>query len=50
LPVWHRVTKAEVGGYSPSLADKLARNTSDFTVAEIATDIAEVIEGARQIH
>jgi hypothetical protein len=48
LPVWHRVTKAEVVGYSPSLADKLARNTSDFTVDEIATEIAEVIEAARQ--
>lgn len=42
LPVWHRVTKAEVVGYSPSLADKLARNTADFTVAEIASEIAEV--------
>ncbi len=50
LPVWHRVTKAEVVGYSPSLADKLARNTSDFTVAEIATEIAEVIDGARQVN
>jgi hypothetical protein len=24
LPVWHQVTKADVMGYSPSLADKLA--------------------------
>ena len=48
LPVWHRVTKAEVVGYSPSLADKLARNTGDFTVSEIADEIAEVIEAARR--
>ena len=48
--MWHRVTKAEVVGYSPSLADKLARNTSDFTVGEISTEIAEVIEDARQVN
>lgn len=47
LPVWHRVTKAEVTGYSPSLADKLARNTADYTVAEIASEISEVIGVAR---
>lgn len=43
LPLWHRVTKAEVVGYSPSLADKVARSTSDFTVQEIAKEIAGVI-------
>jgi Domain of unknown function (DUF1883)/TIR domain len=47
LPVWHRVTKAEVQGYSPSLADKLARSTHDSTVEEIASEIAEVIATAR---
>jgi len=43
LPIWHNLTKKEVIDYSPSLADKLARNTSSFTVEEIATEIAEVI-------
>ncbi len=43
LPLWHRVTKAEVIEYSPSLADKLALRTSDNTVEEIAAEIAEVI-------
>ena len=33
LPVWHNITKREVINYSPSLADKLARSTTDFTVA-----------------
>jgi len=43
LPIWHRITKAEVVSYSPSLADKLARNTSDFTLEEIAEEIASLI-------
>ena len=47
LPVWHRVTKAEVVGYSPSLADKLARSTSEFTVDEIADEVAQVIKRTR---
>lgn len=47
LPIWHRVTKSEVQGYSPSLADKLARSTHDSTTDEIATEIAEVVEAAR---
>jgi len=43
LPLWHRISKAEVIAYSPPLADKVARNTSDLTVEEIAHEIAEVI-------
>jgi len=43
LPIWHNITKKEVVDYSPSLADKLARNTATYTVEEIATEIAEVI-------
>lgn len=45
LPVWHKVSKEEVMSYSPSLADKVARSTSTNTVAEIASEIAEVIHG-----
>lgn len=45
LPIWHNITKKEVIDFSPSLADKLARNTSAYTVEEIATEIAEVING-----
>lgn len=36
LPIWHDITKQEVIDYSPSLADKVARNTSQETVEEIA--------------
>ncbi len=49
LPLWHRITKNEVLARSPSLVDKLARNTSDFTVEEIATEIAEVINGSHAV-
>lgn len=43
LPIWHDITKQEVIDYSPSLADKVARNTSQETVEEIAIEIAELI-------
>ena len=43
LPIWHNVSKREVMSYSPSLADRLARNTSTHTVEEIAAEIVDVI-------
>lgn len=43
LPLWHKMTKDEVISYSPTLADRLARSTSDFTIDEIAEEIAEVV-------
>jgi hypothetical protein len=46
LPLWHKIAKAEVIGYSPSLADKLARTTCDLTVDEIACEIAGLVEAA----
>jgi len=48
LPLWHRLTKAEVMAHSPSLADKLARSTADSTLEEIAAEIAEVVSAATQ--
>lgn len=45
LPVWHNVSKKEVMGYSPSLADRVARSTATHTVEEIAAEIVEVIRG-----
>jgi hypothetical protein len=45
LPIWHNITKQEVIDYSPSLADKVARNTAVYTIEEIATEISEVING-----
>lgn len=45
LPIWHGITKQEVLDYSPSLADKVARNTASYTIEEIAEEIAELING-----
>ncbi len=47
LPIWHNITKSQVIEYSPSLADKLARNTATHTVEEIAAEIIEVIRAPR---
>lgn len=47
LPLWHCITKSEVISHSPSLADKVARSTADFTIEEIAREIAAVIQDAR---
>jgi hypothetical protein len=43
LPIWHGITKAQVIAASPSLADKIARSTADFTVEEIAREISDVV-------
>ncbi|MBA4025056.1 MAG: DUF1883 domain-containing protein [Gordonia sp.] len=43
LPIWHEVTAEDVRGYSPSLADKLALNTADVGIDEIAQQIADAI-------
>jgi Domain of unknown function (DUF1883)/TIR domain len=50
LPVWHRLSKNEVIAWSPSLADKIARNTADFTVEEIADEIADVVQPPAEHH
>lgn len=49
LPVWHNITKREVINYSPSLADKLARSTTDFTVEEIADEITDLIQERKSV-
>jgi hypothetical protein len=46
LPIWHKISKQEVISYSPSLADKLARNTASHTIDEIAAEIAELIQAS----
>jgi len=44
LPIWHDITKQEVVEYSPSLADKVARNTAVNMIDEIADEIVKVIK------
>lgn len=46
LPIWHNISKSEVVDYSPSLADKLARNTAINTIEEIADEIAGLVSRA----
>ena len=43
LPLWHRISKDDVTRHSPSLADKVALRTADYTVTEIAQEIALVV-------
>ncbi len=43
LPIWHNLTAADVRRYSPSLADKVALSTTDYTIEEIAGQIADVV-------
>ncbi|NLT17886.1 MAG: toll/interleukin-1 receptor domain-containing protein [Clostridiales bacterium] len=40
LPIWHKISKNEVLKYSPIIADMVAINTSNFTIEEIAKQIA----------
>lgn len=42
LPLWHRVTAAEVRKFSPSLADKVALSTATKTIDEIASLLGSV--------
>ncbi len=46
LPIWHEISRDEIAKQSPSLVDKIARNTAVNTVAEIADEIAEVVQDA----
>jgi TIR domain-containing protein len=44
LPLWHGVSKDEVVSQSPSLADKVALRTADYTIDEIAEEITPVVQ------
>lgn len=46
LPLWHGVSKDEVVRQSPSLADKVALRTSDYTISEIASEIISVVRSS----
>lgn len=43
LPIWHKVSKSEVLSFSPTLADKVAINSSISSMEEIANQILEVV-------
>jgi hypothetical protein len=44
LPIWHKVSKDEVAKYSPTLADKIALNTSLQSAHEIAKELFSLLE------
>ena len=45
LPVLHDLTREQLRGHSPSLADIVSRSTSERSVVEIAQEMIEVISG-----
>ncbi len=47
LPLWHDISRDEVIQQSPSLADRVALRTSDYSVDEIAEQLASVVKEAR---
>ncbi|MDT3443084.1 MULTISPECIES: DUF1883 domain-containing protein [unclassified Pseudofrankia] len=49
LPIWHNITKDQVMAASPSLVDKIARSTGQFTIEEIATEIIEVVRPVKSV-
>lgn len=48
LPIWHEISRDEIASQSPSLVDRIARNTALSTVVEIADEIAEVVQDATE--
>jgi len=44
LPIWHKISKNEVIRYSPTIADMVAINTSNFTIEEIVQKIIDRIK------
>lgn len=43
LPIWHRISHDEVAAFSPSLADRLARDTALIPIEDIAAEIVGVV-------
>jgi len=44
LPIWYGIDKRDILKYSPSLADKIAIDSSKKTIPEIATELKKEIE------
>jgi hypothetical protein len=43
LPIWHKITKDEIMGFSPMLADIKALNTAIYSLEDIAKEILSVV-------
>ena len=48
LPIWHGVSKDDVCGFSPPLADRVAIDTSTHSVEHIADKLCRVLHGDAQ--
>ena len=46
LPIWHDITKKEIQDFSPTLAGKLAMNTSMMTPDEIVEKLNEIFQSS----
>ena len=46
LPIWHKISVNEVTANSPSLANVMALRTSDYSISQIAAEIAAVVRPA----
>lgn len=44
LPIWHKVSKDEVASYSPTLADRVALNTSLKSIEDIAKALMSFVQ------
>lgn len=44
LPIWHNISKQEVMSYSPILSDKFAMSTANYTIEELAKEIAKILK------
>jgi TIR domain len=43
LPILHDLTAGKIMAYSPSIADKVAMKTDDYSIEQIAEQIAAVV-------
>ena len=44
LPIWHNVQQQDVSCYSHSLADKVAFNTSKFSIEKMAEEFLKFLQ------
>lgn len=44
LPIWHKITKDDVLKFSPTLADKMALNTTTHTIEDIVSQLQNILE------
>jgi hypothetical protein len=43
LPIWHNITQEDVAAYSPSFADRLAKNSATDSIDEIVAELKRLL-------